>query len=616
MTDLGTVTFIGAGPGDPELLTIKAQRIVAEADVLIYAGSLVNPAVLAYADPDAARYDSAGMTLDEQIAKIRKAVDAGRQVARLHTGDPALYGAITEQMNALEAVGIPYQIVPGVSSAQAAAAALGIEFTLPGDTQTVIFSRLAGRTPVPESEALQGLAAHRSSLVLFLSVGMIARVVEELCAAGYSNETPVAVVFRVSWPDELIVHGTLADITTQVEAAEITHHALIIVSPALDLARRQTISNSHLYGTAFHAPQTHSEYAIISLTRGGTRTGERLQRLLPNTMLYAPERFVDAVPNKSIIPYETSVRQVLQTAFRSHPALICIMASGIVIRDLAPLLRNKHSDPAVVVMDETGQFAISLLGGHKGGANQLAHQVADLLGGTAVATTASDVRGLPAIDLLSERNGWLLEDGSAMTACSAALVNGDPFGIVQDWGNRNWLPDPLPSHVTYQDSFDVLQRESPAAALVITYRSLPASLRETAQHLVVYRPRCLVVGIGCNRGTPAAEIQAAIDETLAAAQLAPASICALATIHDKVDERGLLQLCKQQGWPLRVFTRAEINAIRNVPTPSPAAHKALRVWGVAEPAALLAAEADTLIVKKRKFANVTVAIALVKEHAS
>ncbi|MEW5960526.1 MAG: cobalt-precorrin-4/precorrin-4 C(11)-methyltransferase, partial [Chloroflexota bacterium] len=176
-TPSGMVYFIGAGPGDPELLTLKAQRLIARADVIIYAGSLVNPAVLDHARPDAERHNSAGMNLAEQVAVMAAAVRQGQLVARLHTGDPAIYGATLEQMRELDRRRIPYAVVPGVSSAFAAAAVLGIEFTVPGDTQTVIFTRLSGRTPVPETEALPDLAAHRTSLVIFLSAGMIGQVV-------------------------------------------------------------------------------------------------------------------------------------------------------------------------------------------------------------------------------------------------------------------------------------------------------------------------------------------------------------------------------------------------------------------------------------------------------
>jgi precorrin-4 C11-methyltransferase len=579
--DSGMVTFIGAGPGDPELLTLKARRLIGEADVIVYAGSLVDEAMLAHARPDTPRHDSAGMTLDEQIALMREAASEGKTVARLHTGDPSIYGAIFEQMRRLRALGIPYRVVPGVSSAFATAAALGVELTIPGGTQTVIFTRLEGRTPVPESESLRLLAAHRSSLVLFLSAGMVARVVDELWEAGYADDTPVAVAFRVTWPDERIIRGTLADIVGKIEAAEITHHALIVVSPALDERITQAVPDSHLYGTAFDRARRQDTTAIITLTRGGTATGRMLLECLPDAVLYAPERFAEAGEN--VRPYTESVRQVLQSSFQRHRALVCVMAVGIVMRDLAPLLRSKHADPALVVLDEAAQYAVSLLGGHKGGANRLARQVADLLGGQMVLTTSSDVQSLPALDLLGEDYSWRLENGDGLTAAQAALVNGDPLGVVQHAGDESWLPSPLPDNLTRYPSFEALIDAAPAASLIVSHRVVPDAVLEAIPAFVVYRPADLCVGVGCNRGTPAAEIDAAIRSTAA---------------------------CQANGWPLQIFSRGQIASIIALPNPSPAARKALGVPGVAEPAAMLAAGADKLLVEKRKYENVTVAVVL------
>ena len=612
------VHFIGAGPGDPELLTLKAQRLIAQADVIIYAGSLVNVGVLAHARPDAEIHSSKGLKLDEQVALMRAAVEKGQTVARLHTGDPSLYGAIAEQMRELDKAGISYDVVPGVGSASAAAAALGLELTVPEETQTVIFTRLAGRTPVPDAEALRLLAAHRSSLVIFLSVGMIEWVVDELYAVGYGAEMPVAVVYRASWPDELIVRGTLADIAAQVQAAGITHQALIVVSPALRCDTKQTARASHLYGAALDTPERQDTVAIITLTRGSTETGRRLHAVLPGSVLYAPARFVEPGRDEQpgIVPYTASVRQVLQLAFEEHSALVCIMASGIVVRDLAPLLRSKHTDPAVVVLNEYGQYAVSLLGGHKGGANRLAPQVADLLDGTAVLTTASDVLGLPSVDLLGQKEGWVLRRSEHLTAVSAALVNGETVGVVQDAGDESWWPQPTPANLIRFPTLTALQNAAPSAALLITCRRVPEEFLGNVPCTVIYRPPCLAVGVGCNRGTPAGEILDAIDQTLAEAGLAIQSVGCVATIEDKANEMGLREACQLQGWPLKTFSRQQIAVVKDVPNPSAWAQRVLGVPGVAEPAALLAADSGELLVEKRKFPNVTVAVAGIAERRS
>jgi precorrin-4 C11-methyltransferase len=618
------VHFIGAGPGDPELITLKARRLIADAAVVIYAGSLVNPQVLAHARAGAEIYDSATMKLAEQIEVMAATVAQGRSVARLHTGDPALYGAILEQMRSLDRVDIPYDIVPGVSSAFAAAAALGIEYTVPGDTQTVILTRMAGKTAVPERERLRDLAAHRTSLVLFLSAGMIGQVVDELRAAGYSADTPIAVVARASWPDELVVRGTLADIARRSEAAEITHQALIIVSPALQLqAGGATAHDSFLYGAAQQELVRGSSIAIVALTRGGSETGSRLHRLLPGSVLCLPERFLaTAQPGDGqVLPYTTSVRQALQEAFGTHNALIAIMSTGIVVRDLAPLLRSKHADPAVVVVDERGQHAISLLAGHKGGGNELARRVAALLGATPVITTASDLNELPALDLIGQPGGWRLAEAGAMTLVSATLVNGEALGAVQDAGDETWWPDPLPANLSRYPSLEALavaaQQTGLSCGLLITHRAPAHGVTSAVPNLVVYHPPCLVLGIGCNRGTPGSEILDAVDATLATAGLAPESVYLVATVENKAGELGLLEACRERGWSLHAFSRSELAAAGDPPNPSPYAQAALGVPGVAEPAALLAAcgppgtaiDLTDLLVEKQKFPNVTVAVA-------
>lgn len=229
---MSKVYFIGAGPGDPELLTVKGQKIINSAEVIVYAGSLVNKEVLAGAGDKAEIHDSAYMAFEEVMAVLEKGIKEGKTVARVHTGDPAIYGAIQEQMNWLAERGIEYEVIPGVSSFLAAAAALKQEYTLPEVTQTVMVTRMEGRTPVPEKEKLASLARHGATICIFLSVGMIEEVVKEL-QNGYSDDTPIVVAQRVSWPDEKIVRGTLADIASKVKAEKITKTALIIVSPAL-----------------------------------------------------------------------------------------------------------------------------------------------------------------------------------------------------------------------------------------------------------------------------------------------------------------------------------------------------------------------------------------------
>lgn len=248
------VYIIGAGPGDPELITVKGRRLLAEADVIIYAGSLVNPALLQDAKAGAQIYNSASMTLDEVIAVMEEAIATGKKVVRLHTGDPSIYGAIQEQMDALAAKGIEYEVVPGVSSFLAAAAALKQEYTLPEVSQTVIITRLEGRTPVPAKEKLASLASHNATMCIFLSVHMLEVVVAELIAGGYPPETPVAIVQKASWPEEKILRGTLATIAPIATEAGVDRTAMIVVGKCLDgkyaLSRLYSPDFGHMYREA------------------------------------------------------------------------------------------------------------------------------------------------------------------------------------------------------------------------------------------------------------------------------------------------------------------------------------------------------------------------------
>lgn len=240
------IYFIGAGPGDPELLTLKAAKIIKQAGIIIYAGSLVNKDILKFAKRGAVFYDSASMNLEDVLAVFSAAKSTGKIIARVHSGDPSIYGAIQEQMDWCKAQGIGFEVIPGVSSFQAAAASLKQEFTLPGVSQTVILTRISGRTDVPAKEDLRQLAKIRATMVIFLSIQEIDRVVRKL-RQGYKIDTPVAVIEKVSYPGERKITGTLKDIAKKVNSAKIKRQALIIVGDAL----RGEYQKSKLYDKDF-----------------------------------------------------------------------------------------------------------------------------------------------------------------------------------------------------------------------------------------------------------------------------------------------------------------------------------------------------------------------------
>lgn len=249
---VGTVWFVGAGPGDPELITVKGRSLIERAGAILFAGSLVNEAVTRWAPPGCAIADSKDMTLEQMAAWLIAQAQQHAVVIRLQTGDPALYGALIEVVQPLDAAGVPVRVVPGVSSAMASAAAAVESFTLPEVTQTVIFTRVEGRTPMPEGESLAELARHHCTLCIFLSITLLHKVQEALRAAGWAEDAPVLVVHKASWPgEELIIRGTLADIRQRCRDAKVVSQAMVIASPNLGARHWPTLAKSKLYDATF-----------------------------------------------------------------------------------------------------------------------------------------------------------------------------------------------------------------------------------------------------------------------------------------------------------------------------------------------------------------------------
>ena len=244
------IIFCGAGPGDPELITVKGQQALQQADLILYAGSLVPEAVLSWARPKTTKISSAGMHLDEIVQLMASAHEKGKRVVRLHTGDPSLYGAIHEQMTILDQRGIPYTAIPGVTAAFAAAAAMNLEYTLPEVCQTLILTRMAGRTPVPEKENLADLARHQASMAIYLSISLIDEVADIL-ADAFGPEQMCAVAYRVSQPEEKIIYTPVKQLAQTVRQKKITRQALIIVGKVLGNAGRSTSHQSKLYDKSF-----------------------------------------------------------------------------------------------------------------------------------------------------------------------------------------------------------------------------------------------------------------------------------------------------------------------------------------------------------------------------
>lgn len=241
------IWFVGAGPGAEDLITVRGRELLQSADMVIYAGSLVNPGLLKVCPEGCEIYNSARMTLEEVMEQMLRAERENKRIVRLHTGDPCLYGAIKEQMDILEREGIPYEVCPGVSSFCGAAASLGAEYTLPGISQSVVITRMAGRTPVPDKESIRSFAAHQATMVIFLSTGMLRELSEELIAGGYASDTPAAIVYKASWPEEKVCRCTVGNLAETAQENQIHKTALIVVGRILD----GDYQRSELYHPAF-----------------------------------------------------------------------------------------------------------------------------------------------------------------------------------------------------------------------------------------------------------------------------------------------------------------------------------------------------------------------------
>ncbi|MBW4085466.1 cobalt-precorrin 5A hydrolase [Paenibacillus sp. S150] len=358
-----------------------------------------------------------------------------------------------------------------------------------------------------------------------------------------------------------------------------------------------------------------NRYAAVAITVSGIRLALKLGARLAETEVYCYAKYsggLEDVPGTRRI-FAGPVKELLPQLFRQYEGVILFFSLGAAVRLTAPLLEDKRTDPAVIVIDERGEHVISMLSGHLGGANRLTLQIAQLLGSHPVITTASDVQGIFAVDLLGSELGWRADSFAPMKTVSAALVNGEAVAFLQESGEPGWLPPEavLPGHVRLCEDMAELREAPFSAAIVVTDRLLSgqeaAALGERA---AVYRPRSLVVGLGCNRGTPLEELEAVVLDTLAELGLSLLSVRNLATAGIKGDEAGLLALCAKYGWELALYTPEQLNTVA-LEQPSEAVFKATGAYGVCEPAALLSSGAAGLLLKKKKSGNATIAVARV-----
>ncbi|GGB53664.1 cobalt-precorrin 5A hydrolase [Fictibacillus barbaricus] len=356
-----------------------------------------------------------------------------------------------------------------------------------------------------------------------------------------------------------------------------------------------------------------NEYAIVAITKHGVMLARKLQRSFTSSDLFYMKKFGKGdEQEKNIQMFEGSVRLLLPSLFNHYKGIVLIISLGAVVRMIAPLLKDKKTDPGIVVLDDKGQFAISVLSGHMGGANELTREIAALIGAESVITTASDVQKTIPVDLFGKRFGWVWDSAEKLTPVSASVVNEEHVAIVQESGERNWweYDRPIPENIRLYGSIQEAQQHNPDAALIVTHRNLCKDEEQILKNGVLYRPKVIILGIGCNRGTSAEEIQSVIQETLDELKFSIKSVKGIATIDLKKDEAGLLETVSKYDWSFTSYTPEELNNV-TISEPSQTVFSYTGAYGVSEPAARLASGASNLALVKKKSGNVTISVAVI-----
>ena len=357
--------------------------------------------------------------------------------------------------------------------------------------------------------------------------------------------------------------------------------------------------------------EQHHPYAIVAITKHGVEIGRRLQQTFAQSDLYYMSKFEKGDEEQRHIQLFTgTVRLLLPALFKQYKGLIVIISLGAVVRMIAPILQDKKTDPGVVVIDDRGENVISVLSGHLGGANELTHEVAAALGANPIITTASDVQKTIPVDLFGSRFGWVWDSADKLTPVSASVVNEEHVAIVQETGERDWWmrDTPLPEQIKSYSSTQEAIAAKPHASIIVTDRLLCQEEEVLLENGVVYRPKSLVLGMGCNRGTSKEEIQAVIEETLLELELSIKSVKALCTIELKKDEKGFLDVVAENGWEFVYYNSDELNSVP-IEIPSQTVFKYTGAYGVSEPAALLYSSAERLLMNKKKSGNTTISVA-------
>lgn len=601
---MSVVQIVGAGPGAEDLITVRGMHALEQADFVLYAGSLVNPALLAYCKETCVIKDSSSMNLEEQIEHMLFYAKQGKNVVRLHTGDPSLYGAINEQIHLLKQHDIEIKIIPGVSSAFAAAAELGIELTSPETSQSVVLTRTAGRTPMPEKEKAGTFAKTGATLVFFLSTGKIDELMQDLHQNGeLPPDTPVAVVYRATWQEQQILHGTLKTIAKQVHDAGFGRQALIFVGKALQDSQNNTASKlyahhfSHGYRNFLPNETFYGKCALYAFSKQGlAKAKEIIQGLqLPCTLYSVYE-------DESALPIEQGkIQEILEAAWSAFDAHIFIGAAGIAVRSIAPCLTRKSLDPAVVSCTDTGNYCISLVSGHIGGANRLARKIARITGGQACISTATDTHSLTGIDEIAMLEQARILNPKAVKIINSALLHNENLLFI---GNENIF------NKYFQNSSIRYCTENPQNLPCIYWDKTPQNpYSETELYI---ETKAFVLGIGCKKDTDPELLKQTAEQFLQKHHLTKEHIAKITSCTHKKEEKAILELAKAFNIPVEFYTEEELNQV-DIPNPSPKAEQEIGTKSVAEASCLSGAnypQTKRLYVEKTRYENcITLALA-------
>lgn len=603
-SSLPIIYFIGAGPGAPDLITERGARLLSEASLVIYAGSLVSVEQLKRCQASCKLVDSAGLNLEEQVKLMAEEALNGGHVVRLHTGDPCLYGAIAEQIEKLSAYKVQIAIVPGVSSVFAAAASLQSELTYPGISQSLVLTRTPGRTPMPSGESAELFARSGATLAFYLSMGNVDNLYRDLSKGGLNDDTPIAIVYRASWPDEQILRGCLGNMVELVRESGIGRQAIILVGRALTASGNQSLlyhsQFSHGYRNHIGSESFSGKCAIYAYT---DKALERAKELLPilDAEIYTTRSIDEGLATIHHIKPGTH-DSLLAKNWELYDAQIFISATGIAVRKIAPFLVDKTVDPAVVVCNETGEFVISLTSGHLGGANRLSRRIARLTGGKAIISTATDLADIPAFDEIASLKKAKIQNPELIKVLNGALLHHEP--ILLD----------APQHIgsIWADIPNVRigniesKTENEKAVLWIPSNK-PIDLSSIPDNTLIIQSQEIILGIGCKRNTPLAEIEYHIQDFLSAHDLHIGDIKCLASCSLKTDEPGLLAFSKQYGLSLETYDIEDLKTI-SVPTPSSIVEEKIGTPSVCE-AAAIQCSGGKIIVPKHSSHGITLALA-------